>query len=135
MKLKYVAMINIMGIIFSSFSPVFADTQSDILAEREKRVKEQAVSLSDKSVNLDDKEKELNRKKAELDDFEKRLHDDKVQSSVRAKEIDDKLAKLNYDSELLAAQNREFLKDKADFADYCASVENQKEEDTYPWRI
>ena len=128
MNFKHVALINIAGIIFSSFTPALADTESDMLAEREKRLTERAVRLADKDVNLEDTEMKLNRKKAELDDIAKKMHEEKVDLSVRAVEIDDTKAKLNYDSEKLAAQNREFLNDKAEFEGYRASVVRQSEE-------
>ena len=128
MKLKYAALINIAGIIFSSFSPAFADTQSDKLREREKRLTEQAVVLSDKEINLEDKELQLNRKKAELDELAKKMHSEKIEFSVREIELDDTRAKLNRDSEMIAEQNRDFLNDKAEFEDYRALVIKQAEE-------
>lgn len=128
MKLKYVALINIAGIVLSSFSPVFADTRTEKLKERERRLTEQAVMLSDKEINLEDKEKQLNRKQAELNDFAKKLQDEKIEFSVREIELDDTRAKLNRDSEFIAAQNREFQNEKAEFEGYRASVARQAEE-------
>lgn len=128
MKLKCAALINIAGIIFASLSPAFADTQSEKLREREKRLKEQAVILSEKEINLEDKEIQLKRKQAELDDFEKRLHSEKIEISVRDIENEDTRAKLNRDSEFLAAQNNEFTKEKEQFEGYRASVLRQAEE-------
>lgn len=122
MNLKYAAFINIVGIVFSSFTPVLASTQSDKLVERERRLTERAVNLSGKEINLEDTEKQLNRKRAELDELEKKMHSEKVEFSVREIELDDMRAKLNYNSELLAAQNRDFLNDKAEFEGYRASV-------------
>ena len=125
---KYIALINITGIILSLFSPAFADTQSEKLREREKRLTEQAVMLSDKEISLEDKELQLNKMQAELDEFAKKLHAEKIEFSVREIENDDTRAKLNRDSEFLAAQNKEFLNDKAEFENYRASVIRQAEE-------
>ncbi|MBQ3395513.1 MAG: hypothetical protein IJG34_06160 [Synergistaceae bacterium] len=128
MKLKCAALINIAGIIFASLSPALADTQSEKLREREKRLTEQAVLLSEKEINLEDKELQLKRKQAELDDFAKRLHSEKIEISVRDIENEDTRAKLNRDSEFLAAQNNEFTKEKEQFEGYRASVLKQAED-------
>ena len=128
MNLKHIALINIAGIVLSSFSPAFADTQSEKLREREQRLTEQAVMLSDKEINLEDKEMQLNKKKAELDELARKMHSEKIEFSVREIELEDTRAKLSRDSELIAEQNREFLNDKAEFEGYRASVMRQAEE-------
>lgn len=128
MKLKCAALINIAGIIFASLSPALADTKSEKLKEREMRLTEQAVILSEKEINLEDKELQLKKKQAELDDFAKRLHSEKIEISVRDIENEDTRAKLNRDSEFLAAQNNEFTKEKEQFEGYRASVLRQAEE-------
>lgn len=128
MKLKYVALINIAGIVLSSFSPVFADTRTEKLKERERKLTEQAVMLSDKEINLEDREKQLNRKQAELNDFAKKLQNERIEFSVREIELEDTRAKLNRDSEFIAAQNREFQNEKAEFEGYRAYVNQQAEE-------
>ncbi len=128
MKLKYAALINIAGIVFSSLSPALADTRAERLIERENKVTEQAVKLSEKEINLEDKEVQLNKKKAELDELAKKMHSEKIEFSVREIELEDTRAKLNRDSELIAAQNREFLNEKEEFEGYRASVIKQAEE-------
>ena len=128
MKLKYAALINIAGIIFSSFSPALADTKSEKLKEREMRLTEKAVILSEKEINLEDKELQLKKKQAELDDFAKKLHSEKIEIAVRDIENEDTRAKLNRDSEFLAAKNNEFMKEKEQFEGYRASVLKQAEE-------
>lgn len=128
MKLKCAALINIAGIIFASLSPALADTKSEKLRERENRLTEKAVLLSEKEINLEDKELQLRKKQAELDDFAKRLHSEKIEISVRDIENEDTRAKLNRDSEFLAAQNNEFTKEKEEFEGYRASVLRQAED-------
>lgn len=128
MKLKYAALINIAGIIFSSLSPALADTRSEKLMERQKRLTEQAVMLSDKGINLDDKESQLKRKQAELDDLAKKLKEEKIEISVRDIENEETRAKLKRDSALIAAKNKELQNDKAEFESYRASVSMQAEE-------
>ena len=111
-KTRFIALVNLTAMMFSAFSPVYADTREDKLKEREAALTERAVTLSDKEVNLDDKEQELNRKTAELEELSKTIQARNVENTVREIELEDMMANLNRDSELLAARNVELARDR-----------------------
>lgn len=122
---KFVATVNLVAIIASSCMPVWADMRQEKLNEREKLLTERALTLSDKEINLEDKEQELNRRNAELEELARTINSRNIEFTVREIELDDLRAQFNRDNALLADQNRQFMRDQEEFAQYKAEVRRQ----------
>ena len=111
-KTRIIALVNLLALTASSFSPLYADTREDKLKQREAALTERAVTLSGKEIDLEDMEQALNRKAAELDEQSKTLQAWSAENTVREIELDDKIAQFNKDNALLAARNAELDEDR-----------------------
>ena len=125
---RLIAIANLIAITTSAFSPVYADTREDKLKQREAALTERAIVLSDKEITLEDKEQELSRRSAELDEMSKAIRAQSVENTVREIELEDMMAKLNRDSELLASRNVELARDKEQADLMRASLERRSAE-------
>ncbi|MBQ7220496.1 MAG: hypothetical protein IJS28_05905 [Synergistaceae bacterium] len=127
-KTRLVALVNLLAITASALPPVYADTLEDKLKAREAALTERAVSLSGKEIDLEDKEQELNRRNAELEAMSKTIQARNVENTVREIELEDMMAKLNKDSELLAANNLALARDREQVDVMKAEIERRSAE-------
>ena len=106
-KAGFIVLVNLAAITISSFSPLYADTHSDNLRQREAALIERAVTLSGREIDLDDMEQKLNRKAAELEEQAKNIQAQKAENTIREIELEDMMRHYKKALALLTTRNSE----------------------------
>ena len=128
MNTRTIALVNLIALVSSTFSPLYADTREERLRERERVVTERTVTVTDREISLDDREQAIARKNAELQELARVIQERNIEQSVREIEFDDLRAKFTRDSELLASQSAELARDREQLAALRTEAEKRASE-------